>query len=206
MTAARCRPVVLLALACAAASCGPPRYLPFRIIEPHGSDGVTARLDSLTFQLRVGEEWLELRIENKGSVPRAVDFGQLSFVSAGIAHELVTQRRLGLDLMTPMSMDAPLNDLASARYSAFRPHVRPPLLQIAQPEAHIIAPGEYVDELLYPVEHLLLESVRFSAGPLFCHNSQAERRFEVIVPVLYQDVWVPFTIVAERLPPEATVR
>lgn len=80
-------------------------------------------------------------------------------------------------------------------------HTAPRELSVTAPVVRTLRPGELVDEILYPAEHVTIEEYRFSVAPLFCRTPGAVDRaiFQIVVPVLQSGGWRTVRISAERI-------
>jgi hypothetical protein len=192
----------LLALA---AGCGAPRYSAIRILQPASTSDSEVTVGSLQLQVRLGDEWIELHAENRGSTPIGIDFGEIQFSEqTGMRHSLVTVGRIGLELSAYQYVDGTARYASSSvNWSGPRtaPHTAPFALQVLASSVRVLRPGERAEEILYPAEHLTLEGSHFVASPLFCRiGSLVDRStFELVVPLQQSGRWTLLQITAARV-------
>jgi hypothetical protein len=188
------------------AGCGAPRYSAVRILDPVTRADSVIMVGSLELRLRIGEEWIELLAENRGGTDIGVDFGQIQFIApSGVRHDLITAGRIGAELSQQVGggSSGGAHAFSPVPLHRFRiaPHTAPPELGVSGPAVRTLRPGQRVEEILYPAEHVSIEEYRFSAAPLFCRTPGAidGRIFEVVVPVLQPGGWRTIPISAERI-------
>jgi hypothetical protein len=130
------------------------RYIPIEMLG--AAPGMQA--EALDAELRIGEEWLEVRLHNRGPSAVRVHWGAATFREpTGIVHSLIPSARVAQfhmrSAMMQMSRQAyegagPLERLAMFQASGHR--ILPVLEQQTRDMDLVIEPGQSVDEVLYP--------------------------------------------------------
>jgi hypothetical protein len=205
----RARPFSLLAVVLLASACGPVRYIPIEMLDARPAEDPAPRAGAIETELRIGGEWLEIRLHNPGPTPVRIDWGGASFTdNTGTAHFLLSSARLA-QLYQHASMR---QYFLHSEHGAFVPgsiapgepwleHRMPSVLsRDTRENPFVLKAGESIREVLYPAEHARVgETGELWFSSLFCGQASGVRNretFSVAVPVQREGQWEVVTLVA----------
>jgi hypothetical protein len=202
-------PILLLVSAC-----GPVRYIPIEMLGPRPIEDPGLRMSAVEAELRIGEQWLEVRLHNPGPAPVRIDWGRASFTEpTGTAHFLLSSARLSQIFRYSSMSQSSVHDEHGAfmlgpiapgdawAEQAWTEHRVPSVLRRETREiAIVLEAGESIREVLYPSEHLRVgEGGALSFGSLFCGGDAgvgSQETFTVRIPVHTEDQWEMVMLVA----------